>query len=126
MLLRNYKSKGSIILAVGLIVLILLALPSCENEDEYAYYSRRIEELTPDTPDSNLVTESNSDDVSADESPGKTEEKNETLPGNTIVYVTKSGKKYHLREDCSGMKAPEGITLDEAVASGYEACKRCQ
>jgi hypothetical protein len=45
---------------------------------------------------------------------------------NYTVYVTKSGKRYHL-ENCRyvlGKKIP--INLNEAVDEGYTPCKRCK
>jgi len=41
-----------------------------------------------------------------------------------VVYVTKSGKKYH-RKGCSYLKSVGGsYPLKEAEALGYEACRR--
>jgi len=41
------------------------------------------------------------------------------------VYITKSGKKYHL-STCSSLKSTSiPITLEEAISKGYTACKRC-
>lgn len=45
--------------------------------------------------------------------------------GQTIVYVTKSGSKYHSTETCSSMKDPLTLTLEEAKDKGYEPCSRC-
>ena len=41
-----------------------------------------------------------------------------------IVYVTKSGKKYHLSQSCGGANST-AVSLEEAEQSGYEPCKRC-
>lgn len=41
------------------------------------------------------------------------------------VWVSGSGSKYHSKSDCSGMKNPEEITLQEALDLGKEPCKRC-
>ena len=43
-----------------------------------------------------------------------------------IVYVTKSGKKYH-REGCQHLrKSSRPISLKEALEKGYEPCSRCK
>ena len=43
---------------------------------------------------------------------------------DSVVYVTKSGKKYH-REGCTYLKSIGGsYPLKEAEAKGYEACSR--
>jgi hypothetical protein len=44
---------------------------------------------------------------------------------STTVYVSKSGKKIHLKSDCSGMKNYTTMTLGEAQAKGYARCSRC-
>ena len=42
-----------------------------------------------------------------------------------VVYITKTGSKYHL-ESCSSLRdSGIPIRLSDAVAQGYEACKRC-
>ena len=48
------------------------------------------------------------------------------VSGDTIVYVTRTGSKYH-RDGCSSLsKSKIEITLKEAVEEGYEPCKRCK
>ena len=43
-----------------------------------------------------------------------------------IVYITKTGKKYHL-ENCRTLRGEkEAIDLNEAIKNGYEACKICK
>lgn len=45
---------------------------------------------------------------------------------DVLVYVTKSGKKYH-RADCSHVRAgAAAIPLREAKAKGYTPCSRCK
>lgn len=44
---------------------------------------------------------------------------------NTIVYVTKSGQKYH-RASCTYLrKSKISITLGEAKKEGYTPCSKC-
>ena len=48
---------------------------------------------------------------------------------NTTVFITKSGTKYHLAEDCSGLKKAKEIiktTLSVAEDDGKELCKICK
>ncbi len=43
-----------------------------------------------------------------------------------IVYITKTGSKYH-RITCSSLRSSAiEITKDEAISRGYTACKRCR
>lgn len=51
------------------------------------------------------------DDSDADEGP--------------MVWVPRSGSKYHSKSDCSGMKNPHQVTLEEALSCGFTPCKRC-
>lgn len=45
--------------------------------------------------------------------------------GDTEVYRTPSGTKYHT-ESCSSLKgAGEAVTLEEAVKAGLEPCSKC-
>jgi hypothetical protein len=46
-------------------------------------------------------------------------------PGGTIVYVTKTGSKYHTGACASLRKSKIETTLQQAVDSGYEPCARC-
>ena len=58
-------------------------------------------------------------------SENKTVSENKINDAEKIVYISKTGKKYHL-ENCrtlSGEK--EAIDLNEAIKNGYEACKIC-
>lgn len=59
-----------------------------------------------------------------------TTEQNDVLTVDTnnpseTVWIPKSGKKYHNKPNCSNMKSAKEVTIDEAIESGYEACKRC-
>lgn len=42
-----------------------------------------------------------------------------------IIYISKTGKKYHL-ENCRTLRGEkETMDLEEAIKTGYEACKVC-
>lgn len=44
----------------------------------------------------------------------------------TIVYITKTGEKYHV-ENCSYLRQSKiKTTKKEAIANGYTACSRCK
>ena len=42
-----------------------------------------------------------------------------------LVWIPKSGSKYHSKSTCSNMKNPVQVTLSEAKEGGYEPCKKC-
>jgi hypothetical protein len=46
--------------------------------------------------------------------------------GDTEVYITKSGEKYHTERCTSVRNSKIAITLERAVSRGFEACKRCK
>lgn len=47
-------------------------------------------------------------------------------PGNTdMVWIPKSGSKYHSRSSCSNMKNPTQVSRSEAISRGYGPCKKC-
>ena len=48
-----------------------------------------------------------------------------TAPRIEMVWIPKTGSKYHSRSDCSNMKTPSQMPLNEAINQGYEPCKRC-
>lgn len=43
----------------------------------------------------------------------------------TMVWIPRTGKKYHSRSSCSNMKNPSEVTLQQAINSGYGKCKKC-
>ena len=42
-----------------------------------------------------------------------------------MVWIPKSGSKYHRSASCSNMKNPSQVTLEQAEAWGYTPCKKC-
>ena len=43
----------------------------------------------------------------------------------SMVWIPRTGSKYHRSSSCSNMKSPTQVTLSEAQAVGYEPCKKC-
>lgn len=44
---------------------------------------------------------------------------------STMVWIPKSGKKYHRSSSCSNMKNPSQVTLEKAQSLGYTPCSKC-
>lgn len=42
-----------------------------------------------------------------------------------MVWIPKSGSKYHSNKSCSGMKGPSNVSKETAIDRGYEPCKKC-
>ena len=44
---------------------------------------------------------------------------------STMVWIPKSGKKYHRSSSCSNMKNPSQVTLEKAQSIGHTPCSKC-
>lgn len=42
-----------------------------------------------------------------------------------MVWIPRTGKRYHRRENCSNMKDPSHVTLSEAIRRGFTPCQKC-
>ena len=42
-----------------------------------------------------------------------------------MVWIPRTGSKYHSNSSCSNMKNPRQVTVDYAISLGYEPCKKC-
>lgn len=51
--------------------------------------------------------------------------KKDAVKDNTVWVASKSSKVYHKDKECSGMKSPTSITLDEAKEIGLKPCSKC-
>lgn len=49
----------------------------------------------------------------------------EPNPTGAMVWIPRSGTKYHSYSGCSNMKNPAKVTQSQAEARGYTPCKRC-
>ena len=70
----------------------------------------------------NLKAIENSEEVVNEHIEEPTETPNQQ--NRNIVYVSKTGKKYHRLSNCNSATYYE-ITLSEAIAEGYTPCLRC-
>lgn len=76
----------------------------------------------------NYATGDSSGPSSEETTPPVTEDnksnENQAASGE-MVWIPKSGKKYHSNSGCSNMKNPSQVTKEEAEDRGYEPCKKC-
>lgn len=42
-----------------------------------------------------------------------------------MVWIPKSGKKYHSSSSCSNMKNPSQVSKETAIQRGFTPCKKC-
>ena len=48
-----------------------------------------------------------------------------SVPSATLVWVPRSGSKYHKKSTCSNMKNPIQVTIDAAIECGFTPCSKC-
>ena len=48
-----------------------------------------------------------------------------TTQSSVMVWVTKSGTKYHRSQTCGSNTCVKQLTLEEALSQGYAPCGRC-
>lgn len=49
----------------------------------------------------------------------------ELIARGLSAYISISGKKYHCKQDCSGIEAAMRVPVNDLTLCGYEPCKRC-
>lgn len=49
----------------------------------------------------------------------------EAVSSGGMVYIPKSGSKYHESPNCSNMKNPSEVSESTAISRGYEKCSKC-
>lgn len=127
--LLNYSPRYHIAPAfmfsiIGICLLITMIISSIQMNN-----TNNITIHTPDnssnTTSNSLIIDENSDNANSELNSVDTSQslQNET----TIVYITHTGKKYHL-SGCRYIKDKNNlieISIEEAEAAGYEPCKVC-
>ena len=44
---------------------------------------------------------------------------------SVMVWIPRTGQRYHRNQNCSGMKNPSYVTIEEAKRLGFTPCKKC-
>lgn len=73
----------------------------------------------------NFDDENNNVDKEQDENKEENSSENSSEGGTETVWIPQTGSKYHTRSNCSNMKDPREVTLEEAEERGFTPCKRC-
>ena len=95
--------------------------PDSDDEDSYDYdndnddYEDDYEEEAEYDSESDYDYDDYEDDYDDDDS-GYTD---------TLVWIPKTGHKYHSYDGCSNMKNPSCVSLEEAIDRGYTQCSKC-
>lgn len=88
----------------------------CSSDGENVYFV--IEKAGPEQEESEPPQE-------VDPTPVVPEPEPEPEPSAGMVWIPKSGSKYHSYSGCSNMKNPSQVTQAQAIAKGYTPCKKC-
>jgi hypothetical protein len=56
---------------------------------------------------------------------GETEAVPYYLTGSALVYITATGKRYHLTDHCGNTQTAHLVSLEEACRLGFTPCGRC-
>lgn len=108
---------------IGLLVILLL-FGSCSNEPDTT------DDVTPTIQVTQNVISTPTPTATPEPTPKPTEKPTvapTVKPENKteMVWITKSGKKYHSHSGCSNMKSPYQVTKDNAIDSGRGPCSKC-
>ena len=116
---------------IGLLTLILL-FSSCGSEpstnDDVSPTNQVTEhiELTPTPVQTPTPTEKPTPKPTAKPTEKPTVAPTVKPENNTeMVWITKSGKKYHSHSGCSNMKAPYQVSKEDAINGGRGPCSKC-
>ena len=81
--------------------------------------------MLPEEVQYNPETESGSNAVRSVQSGSGAGTGSAAIPTEGIVYVSKTGSKYHKDASCGTMKDPLQMTVQEAGAGGRKPCSKC-
>ena len=97
------------------------------NETKTKSKENKISEIkTNEIKTTNESKENKANENSEIKNANETVSENKINETEKIVYIAKTGKKYHL-ENCRTLRGEkEAIDLNEAIKNGYEVCKVCK
>ncbi len=100
---------------------------SIENKNNEVKTEDKISEVkTNEIKTTNESEENKANENSEIKNSSETIGENKINDTEKIVYIAKTGKKYHL-ENCRTLRGEkEAVDLNEAIKNGYEACKICK
>lgn len=99
-----------------------------ENTSLDSYTESTTQSNTVDYSENTIETTKSNEAATSKETAQKEPSTKEPLPqtstNSEVVYITPTGKKYHLKESCAGKNAIK-TTLEAAEATGKTPCKKC-
>lgn len=101
-------------------------IPKENKKDEIKTETKINETKTNEIKTTNENKENKANENSEIKNSSETVSENKINETEKIVYIAKTGKKYHL-ENCRTLRGEkEAIDLNEAIKNGYEVCKVCK
>ncbi|WP_242003608.1 hypothetical protein [Brachyspira aalborgi] len=101
-------------------------IPKENKKDEIKTETKINETKTNEIKATNENKEDKANENLEIKNPNGTVSENKINDIEKIVYIAKTGKKYHL-ENCRTLRGEkEAIDLNEAIKNGYEVCKVCK
>lgn len=101
-------------------------VPKENKKDEIKTETRINETKTNEIKSTNESKENKANEDLKIKNSNETVNENKINETEKIVYIAKTGKKYHL-ENCRTLRGEkEAIDLNEAIKNGYEVCKICK
>ncbi|WP_252235616.1 ComEC/Rec2 family competence protein [Clostridium sp. CH2] len=115
------------------------AIVSCGKDNDYGHPHQKtidklnkkgIEILRTDV-SGTIISTSDGNDITFNTSGTSTNTENTTddnnpdTKSNTVWVANKTAKVYHSSKDCSNMKAPTEISLEDAKEKGLKPCSKC-
>ncbi|NFN93593.1 MBL fold metallo-hydrolase [Clostridium botulinum] len=115
------------------------AIVSCGKDNDYGHphqetidklNKKGIEILRTDV-SGTIISTSDGNDITFNTSGTSTNTENTTddnnpdTKSNTVWVANKTSKVYHSSKDCSNMKSPTQISLEDAQAKGLKPCSKC-
>ena len=95
-----------------LLAIVLVLGTACGNEGAYISQTPQKQNISIEATDKEQKVEA-------------TTEKQTQEDSSVMVWIPKTGKRYHSNSKCSGMKNPSKVPIDKAVRLGYTPCQNC-
>ena len=97
--------------------------PNDKNNNSDKDNSDKNDTSNPSDKNDNSDKDSNTDNTNSDKSDSGDGEEGEEK--TEVVWVSGSGTKYHSTPNCSNMKSPRELTIEEAERQNYTPCSKC-
>lgn len=120
---RRKPKKGNSIFGT---LLVLALLGSCFSTEDSSKNVSTTETTTEYVAQATIaITSEDTTEITTEEIAEITTKEDTTETDEEMVWIPKTGKKYHSNYSCGNMKNPRQVTLTNAQKRGYTPCKKC-